>query len=95
MLRRIHVHERGLTLGRFLPSSIELGKSRPAALFGQARICQDAANVFVLDDEPGMTSIPELNLGDGFLGTKTSIFCRWLRGFGTRERETGRIFVVS
>lgn len=95
MLRRIHVHECGLILRRFLPSSTQLGESRPAALFGQARVCQDAANVFVLDDEPCMTSIPELNLGDGFLGTKKSIFCRWLRGFGTRERESGRIFVVN
>ena len=35
MLRRIHVHKSGLILCRFLPSSIQLGKSRPAALFGQ------------------------------------------------------------
>lgn len=87
MVRGIHIDERRLVLRRQLAALIEFWEPRTAALLGEALVCQNAADVLVLDDEPRMASVPELDLGDGFICAKFGVFGRRLGGVGTREWE--------
>lgn len=90
VLRRIHVHEGRLILCRFLPTSTELGEARSLSLLGQALICQNTAYVFMFNNEPRATSIPEFHLRDRVIGAEMAVLDGRLSCGGAREGELGR-----
>jgi hypothetical protein len=55
--------------------------------FGQALVSQNAADILVLDDEPWVASVPELDLGHGVGGTEPGVLGRRLSGGRTSEGE--------
>lgn len=57
---------------------------------GQVVIGQNATHIFVFDNEPGMVSIPELNLGNWVCGSKLSILGWGISSSRASKREFGR-----
>jgi hypothetical protein len=91
VLGGVHVDKRRRSLGSLLAAGAELGESGTGADLGEALVRGNLGDILVLGDEPGVTAVEELDLGDGVRGAELGKLGRRLHAGSALEGELGSV----